>query len=56
MLLTLIELAVVVMFGCASEVLLVLIRDRTLDAVATDVAKGCADVSPAVSREAMTDC
>jgi hypothetical protein len=45
----------VVMLGCAIDVLLVLIRDRTVDALAMDVANGSAEVFPAVSREVITD-
>lgn len=45
--------AVVVMFGCASEVLLVLMREIVVDALATEVGNGCTELLPLVSSEVM---
>lgn len=55
MLLTDKVLAAVVIVGCGIEVLSVLTGDNLADERAIDVANGCALVSPAVSKEVMTD-
>lgn len=43
-----------VTFGCGSDVLAVLIRERVVEAEATDVGNGWTELLPEVSKEVMT--